>query len=85
MDYIIIRSFDFGCEALRAAFAGLLPCGIVSEPSMKLTLQSLAADCPRHNYLYVRGSSNSPHFQYRLLDKAAISNIVLCYRRLLYR
>jgi hypothetical protein len=34
VDYIIIRSNDFGCEALRADFSDLLPCGIVSEPSM---------------------------------------------------
>jgi hypothetical protein len=35
MDYIIIRSGDCGCEALRSNYLDLLPYGIVSEPSME--------------------------------------------------
>ena len=36
VDYIIILFLELGCEALRAAFAGLLSCEIVSEPSMEI-------------------------------------------------
>ena len=49
VDYIIILFIELGCEALRAAFADLLPCGIVSEPSMHFCkawlLIALATNC----------------------------------------